>query len=464
MTGTWANALWETAPRAQIEATSTARAIQVIGEAYQRVPFYRWFYDRAGLRPGRLRTLADVRREVPFVTKADLLEFQGTAGWPGLDQAGVRQFHLTSGTSGAGREFHVRDQSDLAALGTGGAYSLLWAGLRPGERLLLTIPYSQTMAGPYFQAACEAAAVVPVNGFALDSAARIDALRTYRCAAISLTPSHLHRLTVLTRQRGVEPARDLPDLRSIILSGESYGLQWAERMQAWWGARVYEGWGATQTMSVAMATCPLGAVVSDPAGVRRGTLHGLDHRCLVEVLGPGDEPAEPGQYGELVVTTLRVSAMPCIRFRMGDQVRRHPREHCDCGRPFSTYEAGSISRIDDMMKVRGMNIWPAAVDSAVFGVPSVTDYRGRLFTDDDGREQMLLEIETPADGPADEPAGEALEHLLATRVKTVAGITPLVRVLSAGAIGEPMLNTTGSFKARRWTDQRLAQLDGGADE
>jgi phenylacetate-CoA ligase len=452
LTGSWANALWEAAPRAQIEAAATARAVQLIGDAYQRVPFYRWFYDRAGLRPGRLRTLADV----PFVTKADLLEFQDTAEWQALDQVDVRQFHLTSGTSGAGREFHLRDQEDLAALGTGGAYSLLWAGLHPGDRLLLTIPYSQTMAGPYFQAACEAAAVVPVNGFALDSAKRIDALGTYRCAAISLTPSHLHRLTVLTRQHGIEPARDLPALRSIILSGEPYGLQWAEQMETWWGARVHEGWGATQTMGVAMATCPLGAVVSDPAGARRGTLHGLDHRCLIEVLRPGGEPAGPGQYGEVVITTLRVSAMPCIRFRMGDQIRRHPAERCDCGRQFSTYLAGSLSRIDDMMKVRGMNIWPAAVDSAVFGVSSVTDYRGRLFTDDDGREQMLLEIEAPP--------GDALEHLLTARVKSMAGITPLIRLLPVGTIGEPTLNTTATFKARRWTDQRLAQLDGGSDE
>ena len=459
MTGSWANALWETAPKAHIEAVTTARLVQLIGDAHQRVPFYRWFYDRAGLRPGRLRTLADVRREVPFVTKLDLLEFQDAAGWEELDQTGVRQFHLTSGTSGAGREFHLRDQEDLAALGTGGAYSLLWAGLQQGDRLLLTIPYSQTMAGPYFQAACEAAGVVPVNGFALDSAQRVDALGTYRCAAISLTPSHLHRLTVLTRQRGMEPIRDFPALRSIILSGESYGLQWAEHMETWWGARVHEGWGATQTMGVAMATCPRGAIVRDPAGTRRGTLHGLDHRCLIEVLGPGDEPTEAGQYGELVITTLRVSAMPCIRFRMGDQVRRHPQERCDCGRQFSTYVAGSLSRIDDMMKVRGMNIWPTAVDSTVFGVPSVTDYRGRLFTDDDGREQMLLEIEATGSS-----TGEPLEHLLAARVKSVVGITPQVRLLPQGAIGEPMLNTTASFKARRWADQRLAPLGGGSHE
>jgi phenylacetate-CoA ligase len=460
MTGSWANALWESAPRAHIDAVTSARAVQLIADAYQRVPFYRWFYDRAGLRPAGLRTLADVRREVPFVTKADLLEFQDSAEWEALDQTQVRQFHLTSGTSGAGREVHLRDQKDLAAFGTGGAYSLLWAGLQPGDRLLLTIPYSQTMAGPYFQAACEAAGVVPVNGFALDSNGRIDAVGKYRCAAISLTPSHLHRLTVLTQQRGIEPVRDLPALRSIILSGESYGLQWAERIQAWWGARVHEGWGATQTMGVAMATCSPGAIVEDPAGPRRGTLHGLDHRCLIEVLGADDRPVDAGQCGEIVVTTLRVSAMPCIRFRMGDQVYRHPQERCDCGMQFTTYVAGSLSRIDDMMKVRGMNIWPAAVDSAVFGVTSVTDYRGRLFTDDDGREQMLLEIEAATD----DSASERLEHLLAACVKSVVGITPLVRLLPPGEIGEPMLNTTASFKSRRWADQRLARINGGADE
>ena len=448
---TRANSLWETASRERVTALVDARLLQVVARAYIEVPFYSWFYGQAGVDPRRFTSSDDVRRDLPFVTKADLLAFQDSPEWERLDQREVRQFHLTSGTSGAGREVHLRDQRDLAAFGTGGGYSFVWAGLRPGDRILLTIPYTQTMAGPYFQAACEAAGVVPVNGFTLDSEMRIDALGRYGCAAVSITPSHLHRLTVLAQQQGLEPARDLPRFKAVIMSGESYGIGWARSMETYWGARLHEGWGATQTLGVAMATCARGAVVDGPRGPARGTLHGLDHRCVIEVLD-GNEPARPGGVGEIVITTLRMSAMPCLRFRMGDRVRRCAAA-CLCGATSSTYVAASIGRIDDMMKVRGMNVWPAAVDAAVFESTAVADYRGRLFTDDQGREQMELTVELRPDIASTDELQAALRAMVKARV----GITPKMRIVTPGGLAESILAATGTFKARRWTDQRLGQ-------
>jgi phenylacetate-CoA ligase len=446
-----ANALWERARAEEIRDFALARLLEVIGRANREVPFYRWFYAAAKLEPARLRTRSDIRRYVPPVTKSDLLAFQEQQPMTaGLDEPGVRQVHLTSGTSGAGREMHVRDARDLAALGTGGAYAYLWAGLRAGQRLLLTIPYSQTMAGPYFQASCQTAQLVPVNGFALDTVARVAALRTYQCAGISATPSHLHRLTAVARQQGLDPAADLPALRSIILSGEPYGVRWARDMQDFWGAQVHEGWGATQTLGVAMASCPQGAVTGPAEAPVRGTLHALDHRIFLEVLDGDGEEAEPGERGEIVVSTLRAFGMPCIRFRMGDEVRRDPRPRCGCGMSFSGYEAGTLRRIDNM-KIRGMNVWPEAVDDAVLEVPTVADYRGSVYTDDDGREQVLLEVETTAARPA---AG--LEQLISRRVKAAAGVTPLVRVVRPGAIADPAGAADGPFKARRWHESRAA--------
>ena len=450
-TSTRANSLWETASRERVAALVGARLLQVVARAYDEVPFYGWFYQQAGVDPRRFTSSDDVRRDLPFVTKADLLAFQNSPQWERLDQREVRQFHLTSGTSGAGREVHLRDQRDLAAFGTGGGYSFVWAGLRPGDRILLTIPYTQTMAGPYFQAACEAAGVVPVNGFTLDSETRIDALGRYGCAAVSITPSHLHRLTVLAQQQGLEPVRDLPRFRAVIMSGESYGIEWARSMEAYWGARLHEGWGATQTLGVAMATCARGAVVDGPAGPARGTLHGLDHRCVIEVLD-GDKPVQPDGAGEIVITALRMSAMPCLRFRMGDQVRRRA-PACACGATSSTYVAASIGRIDDMMKVRGMNVWPSAVNAAVFESSAVADYRGRLYTDEEGREQMELAVELRPGAAGLDTVAAALRAAMKTRV----GITPQMRIVPPGGLAEPILAAAGTFKARRWSDERLGQ-------
>jgi phenylacetate-CoA ligase len=443
-----ANGLWERASAESISAFTLHRLLDTITRAYEQVPFYRRLYTASGLDPARLRTMSDVRRHVPFVTKADLLAFQDGQELAGLERPEIRQFHLTSGTTGTGREIHVRSVRDIAALGTGGAYAYLWAGLRPGQRLLLTIPYAQTLAGPYFQASCRAAGLVPVNGFALDTEARLVALRSYGCAGLSATPSHLHRLTAVARRNGLQPATDLPALSTIILSGEAYSLQWAHGMQKFWGAQIHEGWGATQTLGVALATCPLGAVVERQGSMSRGSLHALDHRVLVEVLN-GEEEVGPGHRGEMVISTLRSFGMPCIRFRMGDEIRRGDRTKCACGMELSRYEAGTLRRIDDMMKIRGMNIWPQAVDGAVLEVAGVTDYRGSVYTDGDGREQVMLEVE--ATGGSSSPV---LEDTVRRRVKAAIGVTPLVRIVPRGAIAEPAVDGDGPFKARRWRVQR----------
>jgi phenylacetate-CoA ligase len=214
-----------------------------------------------------------------------------------------------------------------------------------------------------------------------------------------------------------------------------------------WGARLAEGWGATQTLGVAMATGGLGAVEIGADGVgRRGKLYGIDHRCLIEVLEPhGDRPVEPGEFGEIVVTTLRTFGLPCIRFRMGDRVRLLSPAGQD-GSPYSTYEAGSISRVDDMIKVRGMNIWPSAVDEIIIGGP-VSDYSGRIFTHADGREAIELSVELADPVASPDEFASALSRRLKERV----GVTMDIVLLPKGTIGEVQ------FKARRWRDERAVK-------
>ncbi|HEX3588490.1 MAG TPA: AMP-binding protein, partial [Pseudonocardiaceae bacterium] len=318
-----ANPVVERLSRAELAGFMDRAAVAAVRRAAATVPFYRWFY-RNRVDVDRLSGLDDVRRAVPLVTKQDLLEFQDTlpGGGAAPTDPAVRQLHLTSGTSGAGREVYPRDANDLAGLGVPGAYEYLWAGLKPGERLLLTIPYGQTMAGPYFQETCAASGLVPVNGFAGSTADRIDQLYRFACAGISATPSYLHRLTLEARQRGLAPSEDLPSLTAIFLSGEPYGPEWARDAGRYWGALVCEGWGATQTLGVALCTCEAGAVrVAEDGGVRHGVLHGLDHRCWIDVVDPAGRPVRPGEFGEIVVTVLRPSAQPAIRFRMADRAR-----------------------------------------------------------------------------------------------------------------------------------------------
>jgi phenylacetate-CoA ligase len=412
---------------------------------YADSPLYRRHYARHSFDPASVRSLADFRRLVPPLGKRDVLEHQRAVGDGGEED--TRQFHLTSGTSGIGQEIHRRAQGDLAALGTGGAWEFIWGGLGRGDRMMLTMPYSQTMAGPYFQGACEAAGIVPVNGFSASTEARLEQLYDFACKGLVITPSYLHRLTTAAAEAGRRPAEDLPSLTSIFLSGEPYGLDWAGEMSRAWGADLYEGWGATQTLGVVMATCDLGAVQTAGGEPRRGAMHALEHRCLIEVVDPeSGEEVEPGETGEIVVTTLRSGGLPCIRFRMGDVVRRLGRHGCACGRAFEAFEAGSISRLDDMVKIRGMNVWPSAVDEVVLGGP-VREYRARVFTDGAGRESVALRVEVgDAVAGRDDLAGQ-----LRRRLKEQVGVSVEVEVVGEDSFAE------NDFKSRRWSDERAVR-------
>ncbi|GGM20690.1 phenylacetate--CoA ligase family protein [Dactylosporangium sucinum] len=452
-----ANPVIERMSRADLLGFVERAAVAAVRRAAETSPLHRWRYARTDLRPERLRTLDDVRRHVPTVTKLDLLEFQETLPGGGAEPADptVRQLHLTSGTSGVGREIYPRGSHDLAGLGIPGAYEYLWGGLVPGDRLMLTIPYGQTMAGPYFQETCAAAGLVPINAFAGSTADRLRDLQRFACAGLSGTPSYVHRLTLEAREAGLDPARDLPSLKAIFLSGEPYGPAWAHDVATFWRATVCEGWGATQTLGVAMCTCERGAVRLDEDGTaRHALLHGLDHRCWIEVLDPDGNPVGPGETGEIVVTMLRPSAQPTIRFRMADKVQLLEPGSCGCGRPLSCYAAGTIGRVDDMMKIRGMNVWPDAIDAVLLRSP-VVDYRGRIYSDDRGRESVDVTIALESGTPPESAA--ALPERLRHAVKRAVGITVDISVVDVRQM------PVQQFKSRRWRDDRAVRMAGATN-
>jgi phenylacetate-CoA ligase len=432
---------WADAPREEVEAAVTARLLAVVRRAAARVPFYRWFYADIAADLPRLRTREDLTSVVPCMTKADVVRFQehvGDVPWT----LGHRQLHLTSGTSGKGREWYLRDSADLVALGLAGAEGLARAGIGAGDRVLLTIPQSQTMAGPYFQESCRAVGAVPVAAYAVDTPERVEQAVRFGVTAIVGTPSHLHRLATEARALGLDPRVDMPRLTTLVLSGEPFGSQWARAAEQFWGATVHEGWGATQTLGVALTTCELGVLPETAPGLR-GTLHGIEQRCHVEPLRPDGGTAEPGERGELVVTTLRSSGMPTIRFRMGDEARVREPGTCPCGRAGPAYESGTISRVDDMLKIRGMNVWPMAVDEVVLA-RRVVDYRGVVFTDDAGREQVLLRVATAETDPGwiGELEAELRHHV---------GVSMRIEPVEEHAFAD------NTFKSRRWEDRRDVQ-------
>lgn len=154
---------------------------------------------------------------------------------------------------------------------------------------------------------------------------------------------------------------------------------------------------------------------------------------------------QPGEEGEIVLTTMSRDASPLLRFATDDKAMSLPSGSCPCHRPFAAFEAGTIARYDDMLKIKMVNIWPTAVDALLFAYPEIAEYQGRVFLDDAGYERVLVAVEfklaTSAERKADlkSEVETSIQKRLGVHMEFIEAEVSLPRF---------------EFKARRWTDER----------
>jgi phenylacetate-CoA ligase len=441
----------ETLPRDELKAAQFARLKSVLERAYHQSLFYRRLFDDARVHPDQIKSWDDFHGRIPFIDKRALLADQAEAPPWGRkltvppDQ--IRKVYITSGTSGVGQEVHPMTGTDFGAAAEIGFFCFTWAGIEPGDRNALFWPLA-TMAGG--QAAYGGLERFGANVMALgifDSNTKIRRLIDFSHQYVWATPVYLTRLTLLCREMGVEPATALPGLKGIILSTGAFPIEWAEEMEQFWGTRLYDCYGSTQIRAIYASTCEKG-VVHDG---RRGSYHPAEPFVLVEIVDPATGAlVEYGDEGEPVVTTLYQDAAPMIRFRQGDKIRRLPPDACDCGRTGEVWEAGTIARYDDMLKIRGQNVWPLAVDEAVFAYREIEEYSGRVYVAPGGTEEVVLSVEFRKETPA--PDRPRILAGLPEQLRQRTGIRMAVAEVAYGTI--PRFE----YKAVRWADERQAGL------
>lgn len=289
------------------------------------------------------------------------------------------------------------------------------------------------------RAAAELLGLHPVEVGAYDTAVKLHMLRKIRPRAIVGSALYLRRLL-----EAAGPDDFTPD--TCFIAGEAYPESWVQYM-ADRGVKAFEWYGTTMLGPVAMS-CESG-VIHDG---KRGALHVPPHMFVVEVLDPSGRHVPEGERGELVITALTRVAQPTIRYATGDSVRWLGWHRCSCGRTWPSLEAGTIARLDDMMRIRGVNIWPSAIETELFAHADVCDYRGRLWVDQSGQERVEVSVEIrplPADPPE-------LIRRLQEALKARTGCS-----FSVSLTGDQP--EVGAFKPRRWTDERFTR-EGAARE
>ena len=383
------------------------------------------FYRRklAGLNP-TLASIEDFSRRFPFTTKDELASDQrahpphgGNLTFP---LAQYTRFHQTSGTSSA----------PLRWLDTTESWGWMvenWkqvyraAGVGPGSRVYFAFSF-----GPFigFWLAFEAARELQclcLPGGGLGSAARLRAIIDNRADVLCCTPSYAARLAEVAAEEKIN-LRDSA-VRRIIVAGEPGGSLPAARRrleELWPGARVFDHHGMTETGPVSHE-CP----------AHPGRLHVLESSFLAEVTG----------VGELVLTTLGRAASPVLRYRTGDAVRPiyFDREPCACGRFDLALDGGIVGRTDEMVIVRGVNVYPTALEEIVRGFAEVAEFEA-LVNKKSSLAELILRIEPHAScGDVTALAGRvqgALQAALQLRVP--------VEIAAAGSL--PRFE----MKARRW--------------
>jgi phenylacetate-CoA ligase len=263
------------------------------------------------------------------------------------------------------------------------------AGVTPRDRFFFAFSF-----GPFlgFWSALEAVQLLGCfcfPGGSMSSPARLQAILDNGITALCCTPTYAQHLGEVAREKRIDLTRSR--VRLVIVAGEGGGSIPATRArieQLWPGAVVFDHHGMTEVGPVTYQ-CP----------ARPGSLHVLESAYLAEVIDPHSErPVSAGETGELVLTTLDRIGSPLLRYRTGDLVKPRRRSICICGRHELALDGGILGRSDDMVVVRGVNVYPSLVEEIVRSYPEVAEYRVQL----DCRRAMpelSLEVETVANTP-----------------------------------------------------------------
>jgi phenylacetate-CoA ligase len=384
-----------------------ARVVALARAAVPANPFITGQWKRAGLhRAQDLRGWDDFRR-LPFTCKSELAADQAAHPPFGSDltyppERYVR-VHQTSGTTGTPlRWLDTQESWEWWARCWG--FVLRGAGLGPGDRVFFPFSFGLFVG---FWAGFEGAralGALAIPGGGQDTAQRLAAIETLGVTAVCCTPSYALHLAEVARERGV--ALERLGIRSTVHAGEpGAGIPAVRaRIEAAWGARAYDHAGMTEMGAY-------GFECEAQAG-----LHVNETEFIAEVIDP--VTGQPAEEGELVLSNLGRLGSPLLRYRTGDRVRI-ARTPCACGRTFLRLDGGILGRVDDMLVVRGVNLFPSALEGIVRRFAAVEEFlievyrRGQL---DEVR--LLLEIsgEAPAVAVA---VQEAVRVDLGIRVEVV---------------------------------------------
>ena len=408
----------ETMTRAEIEALQLER-LQATVQHCMNSPFYRSRFEEIGLKPEDIKSLDDIRR-IPFTTKQDLRDTY-PFGMASVPLRECTRLHSSSGTTGTPTVI-LHTQKDLEEWAAQVARNLWMVGLRPDDVFQNSSGYGMFTGGLGFQYGAERLGMLTIPAAAGNSLRQIKFITDFGTTALHAVPSYVTRLYEVMQSAGIDPRRNTK-LKVLAIGAEPHSEEQRRRIEDMMGVKAYNSFGMSE-----MCGPGVGFECQEQNG-----LHFWEDYYIVEIVDPETLELVPdGEVGELVLTSLCREAMPLLRYRTRDLTRVLGRT-CPCGRNHVRIDR-MRGRSDDMMVLRGVNIFPIQIEKILMTFPELaSNYLITLTTDEDN-DNMTVEVELEELFTDDYRRLQNLTNRIQRALKDEILLTPHVKLLPKGSL------------------------------
>ena len=411
-----------------------ARLQNIVRHAYEHVPLFRARMEERGVRPDHVKTLRDIAL-LPFFKKVDLRDTY-PFGLFAVPMSEVVRLHASSGTTGKPIVVGYT-REDLAVWAEVMGRALSGAGLTKNDIVQVAYGYGLFTGGLGAHDGVEAIGATVVPASVGNTQRQVMLLRDFGVTGICCTPSYFLHLIEQANAAGID-MRELP-IRVGIFGAEPWSQGMRARLEQGAGIEAFDIYGLSEIIGPGVAVeC-----------VKHEGLHVFEDRFYPEIIDPDTGEVLPdGEFGELVLTTLSKFAMPMIRYRTRD-LTRIITEPCKCGRTLRRIDRIS-ARSDDMFIIRGVNVFPSQIESALLTVEGVSANYMIILTTENGMDSIELDVEINEASFSDQVRElEALQKRIIAAVESVIGLRIKLKLVAPRSIAR------SEGKAKRVIDNRV---------
>lgn len=423
----------ETMSREDLEALQLERLQALVKRVYQKIPFYKESFDKAGINPEDIKSLADLTK-LPFTVKQDMRDSY-PFGLFAVPRKDVVRVHCSSGTTGTATVVGYT-QKDLENWGDCFARALYGAGCGPDSTLQIAYGYGLFTGGLGAHNGGERAGCTVLPMSTGNTKRQVRLMKDFDVDCLCCTPSYALNIAEVAQEEGYD-IHEFP-IHAGILGAEPCSEATRAEIEQKMGIQVYDIYGLSEVMGPGVACeCE-----------KQHGLHVCEDQFIIEILDPKTlQPVPDGEWGEVVFTTLCKECSPLVRYRTRD-ISRILVGECECGRTFRRMDR-IAGRTDDMMILRGVNVFPSQIEEEIVSFPEIAPQYQLILTTKGTLDHAELRVETVPEFPFDEIRRlEKLKKDLQKALKENLQIAVDVKIV------EPKTIERAEGKAKRIIDMR----------